>query len=312
MWAPPRTTQRRRDPGPVLDDDRSSDQPHVSPVRVTPGGHERVLRDDDVVADDHVVLVVDPDALAYPAIVADAELPRKANPSAGAEDHAVADVRPEAAQHGDSEPRADLEGIRHEEQFRDAPEVHDRCRPSPGVRSPGAARRLMIRGRRDGSLSRFTVRPVPYSVEDVPGCYCPRVSSRVSVVIFAQNYAPEPSGKRAVRHLLAEGLQASGEFDVTVITAHPYYPDWRYERGTVSGAVKRRGRCPHPPELHYVPQRPRSAVGRRVFGALVRRPFRLSPDGVDPTSIVLVSPSMFACALTMMRSEAVRTTVLRS
>lgn len=152
---------------------------------------------------------------------------------------------------------------------------------------------------------------VPYSVEEVLGCYCPRVSPRVSVVIFAQNYAPEPSGNAPYVTSLAEGLQASGEFEVTVVTAHPYYPDWQIRAGygqwkreeTLRGVHLRR-------KLHYVPRRPtalRRLVSELSFGARSA----LSSWG-RPDVVVLVSPSMFASAVTMLRLKLLnpRTPVL--
>ncbi|WP_232832797.1 glycosyltransferase family 4 protein [Curtobacterium sp. YC1] len=119
-------------------------------------------------------------------------------------------------------------------------------------------------------------------------------------MIFAQNYAPEPSGNAPYVTSLAEGLQASGEFDLTVVTAHPYYPDWQIRAGygqwkrdeTLQGVRLRR-------RLHYVPRRPtalRRLVSELSFG--VRSAF--SSLG-RPDVVVLVSPSMFASAVTMLR-----------
>lgn len=130
-------------------------------------------------------------------------------------------------------------------------------------------------------------------------------------MIFAQNYAPEPSGNAPYVTSLAEGLQASGEFDVTVVTAHPYYPDWKIRAGygqwkrdeTLHGVRLRR-------KLHYVPRHPtalRRLVSELSFG--VRS--ALSSWG-QPDVVVLVSPSMFASAVTMLRSKLLnpRTPVL--
>lgn len=130
-------------------------------------------------------------------------------------------------------------------------------------------------------------------------------------MIFAQNYAPEPSGNAPYVTSLAEGLQASGEFDVTVVTAHPYYPDWKIRAGygqwkrheTLRGVRLRR-------KLHYVPRRPtslRRLVSELSFGARSA----LSSWG-RPDVVVLVSPSMFASAVTMLRLKLLhpRTPVL--
>jgi len=130
-------------------------------------------------------------------------------------------------------------------------------------------------------------------------------------VIFAQNYAPEPSGNAPYVTSLAEGLQASGEFDVTVVTAHPYYPDWQIRAGygqwkrdeTLHGVRLRR-------KLHYVPRHPtalRRLVSELSFGARSA----LSSWG-RPDLVVLVSPSMFASAVTMLRLKLLhpRTPVL--
>lgn len=119
-------------------------------------------------------------------------------------------------------------------------------------------------------------------------------------MIFAQNYAPEPSGNAPYVTSLAEGLQASGEYDVTVVTAHPYYPDWQIRAGygqwkrdeTLYGVRIRR-------KLHYVPRRP-TALSRLVSELSFGARSALSSWG-RPDVVVLVSPSMFASAVTMLR-----------
>lgn len=120
--------------------------------------------------------------------------------------------------------------------------------------------------------------------------------------MFAQNYAPEPSGNAPYVTSLAEGLQASGQFDVTVVTAHPYYPEWRIREGYGQWSREDRQRGVRVRrKLHYVPSRPTSV--RRLLSELsfgVRSAF--SAWG-HPDAVVLVSPSMFACALTMVRAR---------
>lgn len=123
--------------------------------------------------------------------------------------------------------------------------------------------------------------------------------------MFAQNYAPEPSGNAPYVTSLAEGLVASGRFEVRVITAHPYYPDWRIAPGygewahdeERAGVTLRR-------KLHYVPRRPTAA--RRLLSELSFGLRSVFTRWGRPDVIVLVSPSMFACALTMIRARLLR------
>lgn len=115
----------RGDPGPVFYRDRSSKEGHVSTVGVATGGEEGLLRDNDVVTDVDVVLVVEPDALAYPGVRADVEFPGKLHSGARAKHHSVANLGAEHSEHAHSKARTDLPRIGDEEQFRNGPGVHD-------------------------------------------------------------------------------------------------------------------------------------------------------------------------------------------
>lgn len=120
--------------------------------------------------------------------------------------------------------------------------------------------------------------------------------------MFAQNYAPEPSGNAPYVTSLAEGLAASGRFSVQVVTAHPYYPDWRIAPGygqwarddDRAGVRVRR-------KLHYVPARPSSL--RRLLSELSFGVRSVFTRWGRADIVVLVSPSLFACALIMLRAK---------
>lgn len=89
---------------------------------------------------------------------------------------------------------------------------------------------------------------------------CPFLFQRSSlrIVILAINYAPEIIGCAVYTTDMAVRLAARGH-DVTVIAAHPYYPEWtgrdgypkaRYRREVASGGVEL-VHCPH-----YIPANP--------------------------------------------------------
>jgi len=79
--------------------DRASDQSHVAAVGVASGRQESLLRDDDVIGDVDVVLIMKPHTLADPRPVTDMQLPRKLHARARAENDAVTYLGPEGAEH---------------------------------------------------------------------------------------------------------------------------------------------------------------------------------------------------------------------
>lgn len=91
----------RRDPRTRIDEYGSRDQRHVTTMRVAPGGDERLLRDDSVSSNNYVILVMNPDTLADPTPMADAELPGESHTRARAENHTLTDLGTEQAKHGD-------------------------------------------------------------------------------------------------------------------------------------------------------------------------------------------------------------------
>jgi hypothetical protein len=68
---------------------------HVTAVSVAARGHESVLRERDVMADEEVVLVVQPHTFADPAIPSDVKFPGEADPRAWAENDTFCDVSAE-------------------------------------------------------------------------------------------------------------------------------------------------------------------------------------------------------------------------
>lgn len=120
--------------------------------------------------------------------------------------------------------------------------------------------------------------------------------------MFAQNYAPEPSGNAPYVTSLAEGLAASGGFDVRVVTAHPYYPDWRIAPGYGQWARDEERAGVHVRrKLHYVPARP--SMARRLLSEVSFGMRSIFTRWGRSDVVVLVSPSLFACALIMLRAK---------
>lgn len=116
------------------------------------------------------------------------------------------------------------------------------------------------------------------------------------VLILGINYDPEPVGIGPYTAGVAEALAAAGH-DVEMVTAKPYYPQWRTRRGWGRGwrADRRAGvrvtRCPI-----YVPRRP-GALGRLLHHAS----FALSAlvpvwraGGRRPDVVLAVAPSLLS------------------
>lgn len=120
------------------------------------------------------------------------------------------------------------------------------------------------------------------------------VINRAKVAIFGQNFAPEPSGNAPYTTSLARGLAA--DTAVRVITAQPYYPDWRVAPADrVWSRSERNGALRVDRKLHYVPKNPtlvRRLLSEVSFGLRV-----LTSRWGRPDAVVLVSPSLFACVL---------------
>lgn len=124
------------------------------------------------------------------------------------------------------------------------------------------------------------------------------------VTICGLNYSPEPTGNAPYTTKLAEGLQAKGH-DVTVITGYPHYPQWKILKGysgltmqeVINGVRVQRLR-------HTVPTRPRG-FNRLLMELTFGLHTAMRPWG--PTDVVLlVSPGLFACGLTVIRARLAR------
>lgn len=84
------------------------------------------------------------------------------------------------------------------------------------------------------------------------------MSSPLSVLVFAMNYHPEPTGSAPYMTRLARHLARTHA--VTVVTGHPHYPSWRVQHAASE-------RTANPRVLryrHFVPRRP-TAVGRALY-----------------------------------------------
>ena len=116
----------------------------------------------------------------------------------------------------------------------------------------------------------------------------------MKVLLYGLNYAPEPVGIGKYSGELAEWLAAQGH-QVRVITAPPYFPEWR-ARGNRYGKEERQGvkvwRCPL-----WVPRRP-SGLTRLLHlasFALSSLPVLLAQWRWKPEVVITVAPAFF-CA----------------
>jgi colanic acid biosynthesis glycosyl transferase WcaI len=121
----------------------------------------------------------------------------------------------------------------------------------------------------------------------------------VRILIYGINFSPELTGIGKYSGELAAWLSARGH-EVRVVTAPPYYPDWRvgagyagwrYRREDMAGAV-RVFRCPL-----WVPARP-SGLKRLLHlasFALSSLPLVLWQAGWRPQVVLVVAPALF-CA----------------
>jgi glycosyltransferase involved in cell wall biosynthesis len=126
------------------------------------------------------------------------------------------------------------------------------------------------------------------------------------VTILGINYVPETTGIAPYTTNLAEGLVARGHA-VTVITAHPHYPEWRIRDGygawsareELRGVAVRRVR-------HYVPAKPLGV--RRLLSELTLGLRFVASRWHRPDVLLLVSPALFASALALLRARVRRRT----
>ncbi|WP_272889720.1 glycosyltransferase WbuB [Stutzerimonas stutzeri] len=128
-------------------------------------------------------------------------------------------------------------------------------------------------------------------------------------LLYGINYSPELTGIGKYSGEMAEWLAKHGH-EVRVVTAHPYYPDWkvfpghshwRYAKTQEEGVTVIR--CPL-----YVPAKPTAC--KRLFHLLsfsVTSTFALfSNIGWRPDKVILIVPTMFCAAQTILYAKLTR------
>lgn len=124
---------------------------------------------------------------------------------------------------------------------------------------------------------------------------------RLKISIIGLNYAPEPTGIAPYTTRLAEMLAAEGH-NVHVLTGYPHYPQWKLQDGysgwqsteCLNGVVLKRLRHFIPSKLSNVNRMHLElSFGVRLFFARWHK----------PDVVLIVSPSLFASALVLLRSK---------
>ena len=121
------------------------------------------------------------------------------------------------------------------------------------------------------------------------------------ITILGLNYAPEPTGIAPYTTRLAEMLASEGH-NVNVLTGYPHYPEWKLRDGytgwqrveSINGVMVKRLR-------HFVPNTLSNmhrmhleiSFGVRLLFARWHR----------PDVVLIVSPSLFASAIVLLRSK---------
>src|SRR5690606_38384852 len=114
-------------------------------------------------------------------------------------------------------------------------------------------------------------------------------------------YAPETTGIAPYTTSLAEGLAARGH-RVTVVTAHPHYPEWRIRDGYGAwSAREEQGGASVHRVRHYVPRKPRGV--RRLLSELTLGLRFLAAPWHQPDVVLLVSPALFASGAALLRAR---------
>jgi colanic acid biosynthesis glycosyl transferase WcaI len=119
--------------------------------------------------------------------------------------------------------------------------------------------------------------------------------------ILGINYAPETTGIAPYTTSLAEGLVARGHH-VTVVTAHPHYPEWRIHDGYGGWSTREELRgVPVHRVRHYVPRKPWGV--RRLLSELTLGVRFLTARWHRPDVVLLVSPALFASGAALLRAR---------
>jgi colanic acid biosynthesis glycosyl transferase WcaI len=124
------------------------------------------------------------------------------------------------------------------------------------------------------------------------------------VLFIGINYFPETTGIAPYTSAMARGLSERGHA-VSVLTAHPHYPDWKIHDGygrwtkseTIDGVVVKRLR-------HYVPESPRGV--NRLASELSFGVRLLFTRWGHPDVVVMVSPALFSTAIAVVRARLSR------
>jgi hypothetical protein len=93
-------------------------------VRMTSRGEKSLLGDHNVVGDENVILIVEPDSLADPRVATDVKFPREFHSCSRAKFYTVRNLCTKQAEYPNSESGTDLPRVRHEQQFDDSPHVN--------------------------------------------------------------------------------------------------------------------------------------------------------------------------------------------
>lgn len=122
----------RGDPSAVVDFYRTCNKAHVAPVVVAACCYERLLGYHSIVADGHLVLVMNPNSLADPRPIANLQIPGELDAGTRSDDDLVTDLRAEGTERLRPQPGTDLPRVSHEHELSDRPQVNDPFRLVPG------------------------------------------------------------------------------------------------------------------------------------------------------------------------------------
>ncbi|MFB8228361.1 glycosyltransferase [Cellulosimicrobium sp. NPDC055967] len=123
--------------------------------------------------------------------------------------------------------------------------------------------------------------------------------SGMRVLVIGANYAPEPTGNAPYTSALSRALAARGA-RVSVLTTFPHYPEWRVRAGYRGWSRRERVDGVEVLRLrHYVPRSPSSV--RRLLAELSFGVRSATTRWPDTDVVLLVSPSLFAAAVAMLR-----------
>ncbi|KIC59371.1 glycosyltransferase family 4 protein [Microbacterium hominis] len=115
------------------------------------------------------------------------------------------------------------------------------------------------------------------------------------ITVLSVHYAPEPSGNAPYVADLCAGLATAGH-DVTVITAHPFYPQWKRYSGYGPGrSEERHDGVTVIRRKHFIPRRLNPVT--RLLGELSAGWAALREGLHDPDAVILVSPALFHAAV---------------